>query len=586
MATILNFSTANVGNGYTLAAGESVTLLPGFYVTSSGSNGLDAQLGSNRINVFGTVAAGSIGVQLGQLGVVDGNGINYLSIGTTGVVTGFTGIEVSGVSNTVANAGFISGDGIGIAGGFFDSNLPTLASVNNTGTITGSKNGIRFTNADQTSVTNSGTITNSGSTGGGSSAGGLGDLLGAVAIGGNAVHITNSGAITGTSGIGFSGTFTGAYGVGVFGNGTVVINSGTIATDSMDATRAAVDLITLTGETATLRNTGLITSGATAVEGGVGNETIINGGTISGDVVLGDGNDIYDGRLGRILGDVIGGQGNDTFIISDAATNIVELAGGGTDTVRSTVSYALASTLDNLALLGSADLIGRGNDVVNNIVGNDGDNKLFGFAGNDFLRGGVGDDFLDGGLGVDTVGYGDKALAVVVTLNGATSANVTVGGVIEDTVVNIENINGGLAGDTLTGDGFANSFFGNAGNDLINGKLGNDILTGSTGLDIFRFDTALGATNNDTITDFSVPDDTFQLENAIFTLLTKAGVNLASDQFRDLSLGAQDATDVIIYNKTTGNLFYDSNGLTAGGQTQFAHITNGTALTNLDFFIT
>ena len=53
-----------------------------------------------------------------------------------------------------------------------------------------------------------------------------------------------------------------------------------------------------------------------------------------------------------------------------------------------------------------------------------------------------------------------------VTLNGATNATVTVGGVAEDTIRNIENVTGGSGDDTLTGDGLANVLSGGAGNDV------------------------------------------------------------------------------------------------------------------------
>ena len=79
-------------------------------------------------------------------------------------------------------------------------------------------------------------------------------------------------------------------------------------------------------------------------------------------------------------------------------------------------------------------------------------------------------------------------------------------------------------------------------------------------------------------------DDSIRLENAIFTLLTATGA-LAQELFKDLSLAAQDANDVIVYNRTTGELFYDTNGLTAGGQTLFADVTDGTALTFADFVV-
>ena len=101
---------------------------------------------------------------------------------------------------------------------------------------------------------------------------------------------------------------------------------------------------------------------------------------------------------------------------------------------------------------------------IENVIGGSGGDTLTGDAcqcaaggaGNDVLKGGGGNDVLDGGAGIDTADYSDKTAAVAVTLNGATNATVTVGGVAEDTIRNIENVIGGSGNDTLTGDGLAN----------------------------------------------------------------------------------------------------------------------------------
>jgi serralysin len=235
-----------------------------------------------------------------------------------------------------------------------------------------------------------------------------------------------------------------------------------------------------------------------------------------------------------------------------------------------------------------------GNNVSNRLEGRGGNDNLYGAPGNDVLSGGAGWDYLNGGIGSDTAAYGDKVNSVVVTLNGTTAVIVKVNGIYEDTIVNMENVNGGIGNDVLTGDGLANILFGNVGidslsgglgNDSLIGGLGNDTLAGGAGSDVFRFEAALSAANIDKITDFNIVDDSISLENAVFTLLATLGT-LALAQFRDLSLGAQDADDVVIYNKTNGNIFYDSNGLTAGGLVQFADVTDGLTLTNLDFFVT
>lgn len=110
-------------------------------------------------------------------------------------------------------------------------------------------------------------------------------------------------------------------------------------------------------------------------------------------------------------------------------------------------------------------------------------------------------------------------------------------------------------------------------------------MAGGAGSDTFVFSAALGASNIDTISDFSVADDTIRLENAIFTAISGTGV-LSPGQFVANASGtAQNGNHRILYETDTGNLFYDSNGDAAGGRMQFAVLDPGLALTNADFFV-
>jgi serralysin len=84
--------------------------------------------------------------------------------------------------------------------------------------------------------------------------------------------------------------------------------------------------------------------------------------------------------------------------------------------------------------------------------------------------------------------------------------------------------------------------------------------------------------------DFSVVDDTIHLENAIFTTLITP-YYLAANLFKNLNLGAVDADDRILYNNTTGAVFYDYDGSGAGSAIQFAIITGHPTLTNWDFLV-
>ncbi|WP_374302475.1 M10 family metallopeptidase C-terminal domain-containing protein [Paracoccus sp. (in: a-proteobacteria)] len=100
-----------------------------------------------------------------------------------------------------------------------------------------------------------------------------------------------------------------------------------------------------------------------------------------------------------------GGGGNDTYV-TDGLDVILEGAGGGVDTVRSTAGLTLAANLEHLLLIGAANINGFGNGLNNQITGNNGNNALFGALGNDILQGGAGGDTLRGGVGSDRVDGG------------------------------------------------------------------------------------------------------------------------------------------------------------------------------------
>lgn len=142
-----------------------------------------------------------------------------------------------------------------------------------------------------------------------------------------------------------------------------------------------------------------------------------------------------------------------------------------------------------------------GND---NINGSDENDVLHGYAGNDTFHGGLGLDAIDGGSGTqDRLSYDDRNEAVVVALDKGNWTGVTIGGLAEDTVRNIEDVVGGSQGDTLTGDGNANMISGGAGGDTIDGGAGNDTLLGGADADSIMggegTDSILGGSGGDTI---------------------------------------------------------------------------------------
>ena len=103
------------------------------------------------------------------------------------------------------------------------------------------------------------------------------------------------------------------------------------------------------------------------------------------------------------------------------------------------------------------------------------------------------------------------------------------------------------------------------------------------GQDRFEFTKALGPNNVDAILDFSVPDDSIQLDRTIFTG-TGANGTLGAARFVT-GTAAADPSDRIVYDPTTGEIFYDADGSGAAPQVLFATVTAGTALTHADFVI-
>jgi serralysin len=224
---------------------------------------------------------------------------------------------------------------------------------------------------------------------------------------------------------------------------------------------------------------------------------------------------------------------------------------------------------------------------IERVLGSRFNDVLTGSAANESFLGGFGNDTIDGGAGVDTVEYGLVGEGVVVNLATGRAS----GGAGNDVISHVENIIGSIFSDTLTGNGGANTLnggngndrlYGGAGNDTLNGGAGSDVLTGGAGKDVFQFNTQL-ANNIDRVTDFIAVDDTVQLENAIFTKLTVAGVlNVA---FLKIGSVAADGNDYIIYNKTTGALLYDADGNGAHPAIQIATLGANLNLTHADFVV-
>jgi len=188
----------------------------------------------------------------------------------------------------------------------------------------------------------------------------------------------------------------------------------------------------------------------------------------------------------------------------------------------------------------------QGNDSRNDLYGEDTSDVIYGYGGNDDIIDDWGNDTIYAGAGNDT-------------------------------------LDGGFGRDVLYGEAGNDLFRGLEHNDRLYGGLGNDTMEGGSGRDIFVFNTTLNSRRNvDKMPDFATAD-TIQLENKIFTKLTKTGP-LSSSAFW-IGSAAHDADDRIIYNESTGYLYYDQDGTGSKGAILFAKLEKNLALTHSDFHV-
>jgi VCBS repeat-containing protein len=264
------------------------------------------------------------------------------------------------------------------------------------------------------------------------------------------------------------------------------------------------------------------------INGLVGADTMT--GNASSDTILGGaGADVLDGAGGTDM--LVGGIGDDTYYVDNPADQIVENAGEGTDTVFSTSDYTLSPNIEKLTQNGTGNIAATGNDLANTINGNIGDN---------LLRGGNGGDLLVGNDG----------------------------------------------NDSLLGEAASDSLQGGVGNDTLVGGVGPDQLTGGTGQDTFVFDSLTVSTDFDTVKDFSLTDDRLSISSTAFAALAgAAGGVLPASAFRS---GSQATTpdQHLIYNPSTGNLYYDPDGNGSAAMVQIAFFSTKPLLGAANFTVT
>jgi Ca2+-binding RTX toxin-like protein len=316
--------------------------------------------------------------------------------------------------------------------------------------------------------------------------------------------------------------------------------------------------------------------GGRAPQGTSGNDSL-KGGNRNDVIAGGDGNDV-----------LIGGRGNDS--LSGGSGNDTLSGGPGNDTLDGGPGVDL--------LLG-----GDGNDVLH-----DHHNADFGEAG-DTLDGGRGNDLYDiradpfvdhrpvlrDAGGIDRVlsnhdwvlgeGFENLELFEAVSGTGNRLNNVIITHTNEPHAYHVEGRDGN---DTLLGGEDRDTLLGGNGNDRLSGGANNDSLTGGAGKDDFVFDVAPGGENADAVTDFASRRDRVLLDDAAHHDIGARGRFARNDErflAADGATSGQERDDRVIYDTSTGNLYYDTDGSGTGAAQLIGTLQSGAMLAAADITV-
>ncbi|MDM0081675.1 calcium-binding protein [Variovorax sp. J31P179] len=293
-----------------------------------------------------------------------------------------------------------------------------------------------------------------------------------------------------------------------------------------------------------------------------------------------------------------GGEGDDWYFVDNKNDVVIEYVGKGGwsyDRVSASVDYTLPEYVENLNLVsGSGAKNGTGNSSDNVLFGNELDNLLLGGAGNDLLQGGYGIDTLMGGTGNDIYSLNKSPEDIIVEYANEGRDQVqsydysyTLGANLEDLrLIGQKDVNGtgNELDNVISGAGGDNVLSGLAGDDTLNGGNGADTLIGGAGRDTFLFGLN-GDWGKDLILDFKISED--QIAFSIYNPGLFSSGKLSSSKFKSGAglTGGQDADDYIVYNTTTGDLYFDMDGSGSGAAICLAQCTTTPLLTYENFIL-
>jgi len=246
--------------------------------------------------------------------------------------------------------------------------------------------------------------------------------------------------------------------------------------------------------------------------------------------------------------------------VDHAKDQVLERAGDGMDTVEATVSWRLGSNLENVVLLGDANLSATGNRLNNLLVGNTGKNVL------------------RGGAGFDTASYEFAGTSVHVDLKKSSLQDTGGGG--RDKLIGIEHLRGSPFDDVLLGNGKTNTLEGSIGNDELNGGRDHDVLVGGAGADAFVF-SCKGQRDGDTIADFSPGEDKFCIDQRLVKI-GNGDALLESALVTGGQLGFENTAELVIFPNPIIGALNAKNAASAIGSATSPYEKGQTALFVID----
>lgn len=292
------------------------------------------------------------------------------------------------------------------------------------------------------------------------------------------------------------------------------------------------------GDSDLLDFTGVTLTDITAINGGMGNDTIIgsdddnviNGGDGSDRLSGGIGFDTIDGGGGNNV--LNGGSDDDVFLVGTKTSLNTYIGGSGFDTIQGNGDEAVI-VLTTGSLSGIESIVSGGFGVT--IAGTTGVDVID-LRSVDIPDGEIA--LIDGKDGNDTI-YGTNANVN----SGSTGADTIAGGTGDDRIF------GGSGDDIIEGGADFDYLDGGAGFDTVNGNLGDDMIVAS-GLD-FLF----GDEGNDTFLAKGGAANNFDGGADFDTILATANGNIAIETIVDVErIDGGGFTNVNLTGLTTGGV--------------------------------